>query len=366
MAKNNAALYDPTMLLQAGIDPKTGLPKKITDTVCSKESIRKSLRILDEQDAVNRYKWFNIPCNLSSQEVERMLYYRGQLVFFYIPALEQFYFMPFALDGTIDFYGRYNTVHPIPFAFGKTGDPEDLEYKTQAAILSQIKLDILYGIPDDLEKWAKKFLDGTCGIILHDYTRQYSQDLIPRQSIMDPILDVMSDCIPFMRTSLLTNTGIKGMRVSNQSDYPNVLDANRAFEKAALTGEPYVPIVGMADFQDLTGNAALKAEEFLLAMQGLDNYRLSLYGLGTGGLFQKRSHMLEAEQEMNAGKASLALQDGINIRQYFCDVVNSISGLGMSCEISETVLAVDLNLDGKASDDQDQSGLMEGEQDESI
>lgn len=38
MAKNNAALYDPTMLIQAGIDPKTGLPLKM---VSSLESINK-------------------------------------------------------------------------------------------------------------------------------------------------------------------------------------------------------------------------------------------------------------------------------------------------------------------------------------
>ena len=95
----------------------------------------------------------------------------------------------------------------------------------------------------------------------------------------------MSDCIPFMRTCLLSGTGIKGMRVTNQADYPNVLDANAAFEKAALEGDQYVPIVGSVDFQTLTDGQTLKAEEFLLAMQGLDNNRLSLYGLDNGGLF---------------------------------------------------------------------------------
>jgi hypothetical protein len=31
MGKNNAKLYDPNMLIQAGIDPKTGLPLKFGD-----------------------------------------------------------------------------------------------------------------------------------------------------------------------------------------------------------------------------------------------------------------------------------------------------------------------------------------------
>jgi hypothetical protein len=69
-----------------------------------------------------------------------------------------------------------------------------------------------------------------------------------------------------MRTCLLSGTGIKGMRVSNQADYPNVLDANAALEKAALEGNLNIPIVGSVDFQELTNGQTLKAEEFLLAM----------------------------------------------------------------------------------------------------
>lgn len=97
-------------------------------------------------------------------------------------------------------------------------------------------------------------------------------------------------------------------------------------------------------------------------MQGLDNYRLSLYGLDNGGLFQKKSHMLEAEQSMNAGKAAIPLNDGLSIRQYFCDTVNALTGLGISCEISESVIGADMNMDGMSMNDMDQSGTMNGEQ----
>jgi hypothetical protein len=326
-----------------------------------KENVRKQLRILDEQDAVNRYTWYNLPCALSSQELERLIYYRGQLCFFYVPEIEQFIFSPYALDGTIDYYGRYNTVHPVPWAEGM----EDEKKAPLSAYLATKKLDVCYGIPsdaDNLIKWADKFVNGKACVLVHDYTKQLSQQNIARQILQDPLLDIMSDCIPFMRTCLLSGTGIKGMRISNQADYPNVLDANAAFEKAALEGEQYVPIVGSVEFQTLTDGQTLKAEEFLLAMQGLDNYRLSLYGLDNGGLFQKKSHMLEAEQSMNAGKAAIPLNDGLSIRQYFCDTVNALTGLGISCEIGEAVLSVDMNMDGTAVNDMDQSGTMGGEQ----
>lgn len=42
-----------------------------------------NLRIVDEQDAVNRYKWSGLPSGLNGQFIERMLYYKYQLCFFY-------------------------------------------------------------------------------------------------------------------------------------------------------------------------------------------------------------------------------------------------------------------------------------------
>lgn len=153
------------------------------------------------------------------------------------------------------------------------------------------------------------------------------------------------------------------MRVNTQDESSNVVAANRSVDTAALNGQRYIPVVGNLEFQDLAGGDVAKAEEFLLALQSLDNFRLSLYGLDNGGLFQKKSHMLEAEQTMNAAHAKSPLDDGLMIRQHMCDIANAIWGIGISCEVSETAMAVDLNGDMIAADDQDQSGIP-GEQPE--
>ena len=144
MGKNNAKMFDLSLYMQAGIDPKTGLPTRGGGDFDLKYSLRRLMRIMDEQDAVNRYKWYNLPCNLTSQELERLLYYKGQLVFFYFN--ERFYFMPYALDGTIDFYGRYNRVHPVPFTSGDENEEKSDQYKSLAALLSQIKLNVAYDV----------------------------------------------------------------------------------------------------------------------------------------------------------------------------------------------------------------------------
>lgn len=358
--KNNAAIYDLQTLVQAGIDPKTGLPLKVTQGVLSKlkDGIKALFRIIDEQDAVTRYTWYNLPCNITSQELERMIYYKGQLAFFYCEPLDQFFFMPYALDGTIDFYGRYNRIHPVPMANGTTEEEKKL-YGAQMDYLSTLKLDVLYDIPLEPVDPYK-----SC-VLVHDYTKQMSQTVISRQVLNDPLLDVMSDTVPLMRTALFNSSGVLAMRVNSQDEQSNVKAANQAIDAAVLNGQRYIPVLGNIEFQELAGGETAKAEEFLMALQSLDNLRLSTHGLDSGGLFQKKAHVLESENSMNAGHARSALDDGLMIRQHMCDIANAIWGIGMSCEISESALMMDKNMDGMAVDNQDMSGV-QGEQPQEV
>lgn len=360
MATNNKmpAMYDLDAYYAAGINPQTGLPIKAGDnglSCISKSDIKKQLRILDEQDAVNRFTWYNLPSGLNSRLMERILYYKGQAMFFKIK--DNFYFLPYALDGTIDVYGRFTDVTPLPFN-GSTKAKDGKELPWIPGLKRKVAYDIQ--MPEDYVSeegeinWDKIEADqeNYC-VLLKDYTEQVSQTNISRQVLQDPILDVMADMFPFMRTALLNGTGIQGMRVNSQDEYANVEAASRSVNRAALEGKKYIPIVGNVDFQDLAGGELAKAEEFLLAMQSLDNYRLSLYGLDNGGLFQKKSHMLEAEQAMNTGTTGLVMRDSLQNRQDFCNIVNSIFGLQIWCEPSEVVMGMDMNGDMMAGSNED-------------
>lgn len=53
---NNAKLFDPSLIINAGINPKNGLPIKFGNGDSAlRDNIRKTLRIKDEQTAINRY-----------------------------------------------------------------------------------------------------------------------------------------------------------------------------------------------------------------------------------------------------------------------------------------------------------------------
>lgn len=354
MGKNNATFYDPTALLQAGINPKTGLPTRLENaiTCITKGDIKKQLRIVDEQDAVNRYVWYNLPEGLNGRLMERILYYKGQAMLFKLE--DKFYFLPYALDGTIDVYGRFNGVTPLPFN-GTSNDGGKGDKPWIQGLTFKPVYDVQ--LPEDFigksSEQILEFLDTSC-VLFKDYTEQLSQTNIARQILNDPILDIMAECFPFMRTALINSTGVKGMRVSTQNEATNVYAANNALVNAALKGDPNVPVVGNVDFQELSSGNVAKAEEFLLAMQSLDNYRLSLYGLDNGGLFQKKSHVLQAEQEMNTGNVGLVMDDGLTYRQQQATIANSIWGTNIWCEVSETVIGMDTTGDGLAGSSQAQ------------
>ena len=344
-------MKDISTLIAAGINPKTGLPIRIPEQSELKTNLKKLLRIVDEQDAINRYTWYNLPDGLNGQLLERILYYKGQGAFIYIKEMNKFYFLPYALDGAIDIYGRYTGIRPLPFN-GSTQDKAKGQEKLKLWLNTQIKTPV-YDIilPQNLK--YQDLLDSA--VILKDYTEQMSQENISRQILQDPLIDVMSDLVPFLRTSLLNSTGIQGMRVGSQDEMENVYQASKSVNDAALEGQKYVPMVGTVDFQDLSGSNVGQSEEFLLAMESLDNLRLGLYGIDNGGLFQKKAHMLQTEQDMSNGAVGLVLQDGLANRQRFCNIVNSIWGLGIWCDISETIQG-DTNMDGQIKDDIDQSG----------
>jgi len=331
-------------LIAAGIDPKTGLPRKVTASCkCHlKDDIKIALRIIDEQQACVRYKWKGIPLNITSQELERMIYYRFQLALFRLEG--KYYIMPYVLDGTIDYFGRFKTIHPIPFS-----NTDDKVTKLQKKELEKIKLEVIYSV-DQIDE---NTIPDNCCVLIHDYTKQMSQNGIPRASINDPILDTMAECIPFMRTRLVLGTGVKGIRVNDADQQESVSEGAKRLENAALNGEAYIPVVGTLDFQDLSSSSAGRSEEYMLAMQSLDNFRLSTYGITNGGLFEKKAHELQSESDMSANTSSLVLTDGLEIRNNSCEIANKLFGINMSVTTQEQEEAKQLQ--------QEQQEDMEGE-----
>ena len=313
-------------LFQAGIDPVTGLPLKIVEqgAGCFAPAILKNLRVMDETQKVNLYKWYNLPDGIDGNLIERILYFKGQAALFYNDIDGKFYFLPFALQGTIDVYGRYEGITPLPF----NGTAKDAEDAWIVGLTRKPCYDLL-------DKEAIENPTEAC-VILRDYTQAISQTITPRSQLNNTLLTMMSEAIPFARTSLLAHSGIKAIRVNDESDANEVEIASRNITDYALSGKPFLAIKSPLEFQDLTeGGGSMQSEEYFMYYQALDNMRKGFLGLPGSGVFEKKAHTLQSEQDMNKSADNLVLQDGLELRQKFCQIANTIWGLGIWCEANE-------------------------------
>lgn len=327
---NNARYIDQDVIqtiMSAGINPSNGKPLRGGDFPL-KQSIKELLTINDEQAAINTFVWYNLPEGLDGNLIERILYYRGQGMLFYMESYEKFFFLPFTMGSRgIDVYGRFINTTPLPFNGTVASDGD-------RPLIKGMEYDVLYDIPD-----LETTVDITKCVLLSDFSKQISQTNISRKILNGGIIDLESDILPFLRTNLLNATGVSGMRVQNEDEQSNVEDASKNANAAALRGKKWIPIIGTVDFQDLTGAGLANVDTFLMSMQSIDNYRLQTHGEDSGGIFQKQAHMLESENEMNARKSSFVLQDRLQQRQRFCDIANSNFGLGIWCDINEDTLS---------------------------
>lgn len=298
------------------------------------QDIIKNLRISDEQIAINKFIIHNLPYGLDNNLVNRIIYYRGRGALFYVPEIERFKFLPFCMssDGnkSIDEYGRWLVIQPLVFN-GKaqaTGNKEEVW-------IPGMKRNVVYDIQFEEDITPEMF--DSSAVILNGYSQQLPQNLIPRQQLTDQLIRVEAMMIPFMRTALANSSGTSTLRVNSEDEQAQAQIASDSIMAAALTGKKWIPVTAPLDFQDLNnqGGRGL-VTDYMEAMQSIDNFRSMLHGIKSGGVFQKKAHMLQDEAELNSGMntAELILYDEYWQYQKFCDVANSVFGLGLWTELN--------------------------------
>lgn len=336
-------LPDIKSLIQAGINPVNGLPYKMSSDLAGelKNNIKRNLRIIDEQDAIKRYTWYNLPSDLDGALLERILYYKGQGLFFYVEAIDQFFFLPFALEGTIDVYGRYNNVRPLPFNDGKT------DKNKRFNMLFGLNRKVMKTLPDILT--YDEVINS--GVILWDYSKQLSENNIPRVILNDHLLEYEAEMLSALRTSMINASGVSGLKVDGEDESNNVYTAQRQYYNASMTGQKWIPIIGLSskEFQELDINGGKPSQEYLQVCQAIDNLRLSTYGIQNGGLFEKQGTIIQSEADFACSNTSLVMQDGLDQRQRFCNLINGLFGLNVWCEITQPITALQPAQDQKES-----------------
>ena len=295
------------------------------------EKIGASIKNIDYQQFVTRFRWNNLPEGLDSELFERILYYSGSAMFFYIKELDRFYFLPYGMsgDGTqvgIDFYGRFNRLKPYSFNGATSGEGER-KSKADIYLSTQIR-DNIKDIPlVDNEEDAKKIYENGA-VICWDMTPGLAYFVDSRNRISQSYVKYIVQVLIQTKSALINSSGFNLFQAGSETDNDimqmqiDAINADR--EKGKLSA---VVSQALGDIQNLQSNAPAAMADFWSSLVSVDNLRLKSMGISNDGLIQKSQYQNIQEQSIDINDAMQVYWNSFMERVKFAAIVNSIWGL---------------------------------------
>ena len=335
-------MYDTNALLEAGLPQNKKMLKygnaidqngnAVTPNLLNKNLSYDSLfNIMREQnkiETIERYMWVNVPFGLTADIIERLLFYRGKGVFYFNDKVGKFQFLPFALNGVIDEYGRYTKCNTLPF----TGVDTDEKKKKKTQSLVYEDLELVYDLPYDEETFNKINQQKTFGIILNDSSLSISQQPIIRYNYVKPVLHMMATIMQIIHTAMFGNADHNLLQIENEGELDGVKSQIEAINQDILRGNRFTPIVGKLPITPLKTTNSADLEGLFNTFNSLNNFLKSITGVANAGVFDKKAHLLQDEQKLNGSNADDIYYNGLRLRQEFCLMVQAYYQYPIWCE----------------------------------
>lgn len=335
-------MYDTNALLEAGLPQNKKMLKygnaidqngnAVTPNLLNKNLSYDSLfNIMREQnkiETIERYMWVNVPFGLTADIIERLLFYRGKGVFYFNDKVGKFQFLPFALNGVIDEYGRYTKCNTLPF----TGVDTDEKKKKKTQSLVYENLELVYDLPYDEETFKKINQQKTFGIVLNDSSLSISQQPIIRYNYVKPVLHMMATLMQIINTAMFGNADHNLLQIENEGELDSVKSQIEAINQDILQGNRFTPIVGKLPITPLKTTNSADLEGLFNTFNSLNNFLKSITGVANAGVFDKKAHLLQDEQKLNGSNADDIYYNGLRLRQEFCLMVQAYYQYPIWCE----------------------------------
>lgn len=289
--------------------------------------------IMREQNMIEtfeRYMWTDIPFGLTQDIIERVLFFRGKGIFYFNDKIEKFQFLPFALNGVIDEYGRYTRCNTLPFT-GTDEEPKDKKVK-KPRILVYEDLEIVYDLPYNSEMFEKARKMKTVGIILNDNSLAVSQQPIIRSNYVKPVLHMMATLMQIINTAMYGSADHNLLQIENESELASIQNQINAINADILRGNRFTPIVGNLPITPLKTSNTANLEGLFGTFNSLTNFLKSITGVANAGVFDKKAHLLQEEQKLNGSNSDDIYYNGLRLRQEFCLMVQAYYNYPIWCE----------------------------------
>ena len=318
-----------------------------------------SLKDMDYQQFLTRFRWVNLPEGLSSELLERILYFSGSAMFFYIKELNRFYFLPYGMSGEgtetgIDFYGQYNRLKPYSFNGSTDGSGElnaaGKKLSSQDLYLSTQIRDNIKDIPIvETEEEARKIYENGA-VVCFDRTPQLSYLIESRNRISQSYVKYLIKILIQTKSALINSNGFNLFSTDSESAADilqlQIDTINEDRENGKLAA---VVSRNLGNIENIQSNAPTAITDFWNAFVAADNLRLKSLGIQNDGVIQKKQYQNMQETTLDVDAAMQIYMNSYLERIKFAAIVNSIWGLGIYPE--PTLLMK--NLSNNYSDDTD-------------
>lgn len=326
-------IYDRSSFELAGINP----PKKVIkyanaidqngktigpnplDLNLKYDSLYSIMRHQNMIETLERYMWINVPFGLTADLIERVLFFRGRGVLYFNDKVDKFQFLPYALNGQIDEYGRYLKCNTLPFTGMDT--TEKGKKKPQNAIYENLEL--VYDLP-----YNREMLEGirqrkTVGIILNDNSLGISQQPIIRSNFVQPVLHMMSTLMQIINTAMFGNADHSLIRVENEGELKSINEQINAINLDILKGKRFTAVTSSLPIEPLKTSNTANLEGLFGTFNSLTNFLKSITGVANAGVFDKKAHLLQEEQKLNGSNSDDIYYNGLRLRQEFCLLIQA-------------------------------------------
>ena len=295
------------------------------------DSLYQIMRNHNRIETLERYMWLNVPFGLTQDIIERVLFFRGKGIFYFNDEVDKFQFLPFALNGTIDEYGRYIRCNTLPFT-GVDEEEKDSKNKKKNRRLIYENLDIVYDLPYNAEMMKMVKEKKTVGIILNDNSLGLTQQPIIRSNYVKPILHLMSTLMQIINTAMYGCADHNLIQVENESEIASINNQINAINFDILKGRRFTPIAGTLPIQPLKTSNTANLEGLFNTFNSLSNFLKSITGIANPGVFDKKAHLLQEEQQLNGSNADDVYYNGLRLRQEFCMMIQAYYNYPIWCE----------------------------------
>ena len=282
-------------------------------------------------ETIERYMWTNVPFGLTPDLIERVLFFRGKGVLYFNDAVGKFQFLPFALNDTIDEYGRYTRCNTLPF-IGVDEVKKDPNSKKRMVSAVMEDLELVYDLPYNDEMLRMIREKKPVGIILNDNTLAISQQPIIRANYVKPVLHMMATLMNIINCAMFGAADHNVLAVENESELKSINQGIDAINKNILNGKRFTAITSPLKIEPLKTSNTADLEGLFNTFNSLSNFLKSITGVANPGVFDKKAHLLQEEQQLNGSNADDIYYNGLRQRQEFCMLVQAYYGYPIWCE----------------------------------